>query len=241
MSKVSLAGNASGTGIFTIASPNSNTDRTQTLPDSSGTLINTGAIGVVTADMLASTLDLSSKTITLPPANAAMTRLASGSISSSTASLDINLSSFSSYTCFKVFIRNIQMVSDTQIWIDKMVSAGTIAGQWYGGATREGEGQIAQTEYNNLPHWYLLGNATQATVSAGQYNASFDITMMKTGTSEKWIGVANGVARSGVSTAAQNINTGALDINTTALWGIRFAGGANIATLSYAVYGVNMP
>lgn len=40
MSKVQLQGNASGTGIFTIASPNSNTDRTLTLPDSSGTLLN---------------------------------------------------------------------------------------------------------------------------------------------------------------------------------------------------------
>lgn len=41
MSKVSLAGNASGTGIFTIASPNSNTDRTLTLPDNTGTLLST--------------------------------------------------------------------------------------------------------------------------------------------------------------------------------------------------------
>lgn len=38
MSKVQLQGNASGTGIFTIASPNSNTDRTLTLPDAAGTL-----------------------------------------------------------------------------------------------------------------------------------------------------------------------------------------------------------
>lgn len=38
MSKVALSGNASGTGTFTIASPNSNTDRTLTLPDSSGTI-----------------------------------------------------------------------------------------------------------------------------------------------------------------------------------------------------------
>ena len=40
MSKVQLQGNASGTGIFTIASPNSNTDRTLTLPNSTGTLLN---------------------------------------------------------------------------------------------------------------------------------------------------------------------------------------------------------
>jgi hypothetical protein len=46
MSKVSLAGNASGTGIFTIASPNSNTDRTLTLPDQTGTLLSSSAQGI---------------------------------------------------------------------------------------------------------------------------------------------------------------------------------------------------
>jgi hypothetical protein len=39
MSKVAISGNASGTGVFTIASPNSNTDRTLNLPDNSGTLL----------------------------------------------------------------------------------------------------------------------------------------------------------------------------------------------------------
>lgn len=38
MSKVALSGNASGTGTFTIASPNSNVDRTLNLPDASGTV-----------------------------------------------------------------------------------------------------------------------------------------------------------------------------------------------------------
>jgi hypothetical protein len=41
MSLVKIQGNASGTGEFTIAAPNSNTNRTLTLPDSAGTLINT--------------------------------------------------------------------------------------------------------------------------------------------------------------------------------------------------------
>jgi hypothetical protein len=39
MSRVALAGNASGTGTFTIASPNSNSDRTLTLPDEAGTVL----------------------------------------------------------------------------------------------------------------------------------------------------------------------------------------------------------
>jgi hypothetical protein len=38
MSKVAIIGNASGTGVFTVASPNSNVDRVLTLPDVSGTV-----------------------------------------------------------------------------------------------------------------------------------------------------------------------------------------------------------
>jgi hypothetical protein len=47
MSKISLAPDASGTGIFTIASPNSNTNRTLTLPDNAGTIITSGTAGTV--------------------------------------------------------------------------------------------------------------------------------------------------------------------------------------------------
>jgi len=43
MSIVKVSGNASGTGTFEIAAPNSNTNRTLTLPDNTGTLISTGS------------------------------------------------------------------------------------------------------------------------------------------------------------------------------------------------------
>jgi hypothetical protein len=46
MSLVKVQGNASGTGIFTIASPNGNTDRTLTLPDNTGTILTTATPGV---------------------------------------------------------------------------------------------------------------------------------------------------------------------------------------------------
>jgi hypothetical protein len=39
MSKVAITGNASGTGTLTIAAPNTNTDRTLTLPDNTGTIL----------------------------------------------------------------------------------------------------------------------------------------------------------------------------------------------------------
>ena len=48
MSKVVIAGDTSGTGTFTISSPNSNTDRTLVLPDEAGT-------GLTTASSIAST------------------------------------------------------------------------------------------------------------------------------------------------------------------------------------------
>ena len=39
MSKVAITGNASGSGVLTIAAPNTNTDRTLTLPDEAGTVL----------------------------------------------------------------------------------------------------------------------------------------------------------------------------------------------------------
>lgn len=42
MSKISLEGNASGTGTFTVAAPNTNTNYTITLPQETGTLVTTG-------------------------------------------------------------------------------------------------------------------------------------------------------------------------------------------------------
>jgi len=55
MSKIALNSNASGTGVFTIASPNSDTDRTLTLPDESGTVLSSSS------DYLSSTSDIESQ------------------------------------------------------------------------------------------------------------------------------------------------------------------------------------
>lgn len=46
MSQVTISGNAGGTGIFTIASPATNTNRTLTLPDATGTIAVQGGAGV---------------------------------------------------------------------------------------------------------------------------------------------------------------------------------------------------
>lgn len=58
MSKIALTPNASGTGTLTIAAPNTNTDRTLTLPDAAGT------VGVVVEGSYTPTLTPASGSIT---------------------------------------------------------------------------------------------------------------------------------------------------------------------------------
>lgn len=50
MSKVKIKGDASGTGVFTVTAPATNTDRTITLPDSTGTVLTTAG-GTITGDL----------------------------------------------------------------------------------------------------------------------------------------------------------------------------------------------
>ena len=45
MAKVKIQGHATATGILTIAAPNTNSDRTITLPDATGTLLTTNGDG----------------------------------------------------------------------------------------------------------------------------------------------------------------------------------------------------
>lgn len=64
MSKVKIQGNASGTGVLTVTAPNTSTDRTITLPDSTGTLATTADVpSSITdnGDATAITIDSSEK------------------------------------------------------------------------------------------------------------------------------------------------------------------------------------
>lgn len=75
MSSVALQGNASGTGAFVIASPNSSSNRTLTLPDATDTLAG-----------IAATQTLTNKTLTSPTiTGAVVSTMASSVITSGTA------------------------------------------------------------------------------------------------------------------------------------------------------------
>jgi hypothetical protein len=64
MSLVKIQGNASGTGEFTIAAPNSNTNRTLTLPDATGTVVTDSATQTLTNKTLGSGLVAGASLIT---------------------------------------------------------------------------------------------------------------------------------------------------------------------------------
>ena len=53
MSLVKIQGNASGTGVFTIEAPNSDTNRTLSIPDVAGNLVTTGDTNSITNAMIA--------------------------------------------------------------------------------------------------------------------------------------------------------------------------------------------
>lgn len=66
MSNIVLQPNSSGTGSITIATPNTNTDRTLNIPDVAGNLVTTGDSATVTDAMMHASLNLSAKTLTMP-------------------------------------------------------------------------------------------------------------------------------------------------------------------------------
>jgi len=79
MSKIKIQGNADGTGTLTIAAPNTNTDRTLTLPDGAGEIL-TDATGLTSS----SSLNAANLTGALPAIDgSALTGLA-GAVESST-------------------------------------------------------------------------------------------------------------------------------------------------------------
>jgi hypothetical protein len=80
MSSIKLESNASGTGIFTIASPNSNTNRTLSIPDTTTTIVGTDATQTLTNKTLGSGLVMSVSTLTSGTAVVNPTSPASASI-----------------------------------------------------------------------------------------------------------------------------------------------------------------
>ena len=92
MSLVKVSGNASGTGTLTIAAPNTNSDRTLTLPDGTGTFTVNGVnSNIVSGTSVASTSGTSIDFTSLPSWVKRITVMLSGVSTSGTSSILIQL------------------------------------------------------------------------------------------------------------------------------------------------------
>jgi len=70
MSKITLSGNASGTGTLTIAAPNTDSDRTIDLPDAAGTVFVSGQALTATTGSFSSDVTLGSSVLATPSGSA---------------------------------------------------------------------------------------------------------------------------------------------------------------------------
>jgi hypothetical protein len=70
MSKIALSGNASGTGTLTIAAPNTDSDRTLTLPDATGIVFVSGQAVTATTGNFSGNVTLGSSVLATPTGSA---------------------------------------------------------------------------------------------------------------------------------------------------------------------------
>jgi hypothetical protein len=89
LSKISLTGNASGTGTLTIAAPNTDSDRTLTLPDNSGTVLTSATTTGFPAGSVLQVVQASTSTVVATTSATPADTGLSGSITPTSASSKI--------------------------------------------------------------------------------------------------------------------------------------------------------
>lgn len=141
MSQVSISGNASGTGVFTIAAPNSNSNYTLTLPAVTGTLavastVSSSALQPISASIATNAITVSASALSLDFRSTTLTSGTVTTVSGTPASLTIaSTDSFGLTTAY----------GSQRIIILAINNAGTIelaASALYGGVNLDESGVI---------------------------------------------------------------------------------------------------
>jgi hypothetical protein len=189
MSKIALTPNASGTGTFTFAAPNSNSDRTLTLPDASGTLARTADIPTVNPFTLGTAIASTSGTAIdftgIPSTAKRVTVMLSGvSFSGNPLSLLLRLGTsagFDTTSDYDTSASNISSAVATSSAIDSIFY---VTGLATFGATTIFSGAIVLSKVSGNT-WVLSGslvslNVTSATiVSSGRKALSADLDRVR--------------------------------------------------------------
>lgn len=132
MSRITLAPNASGTGTLTVAAPNTNTDRTLTLPDVTTTLVGTDASQTLTNKSIAS----SQLTGALPAIDgSALTGIVTGGMTllgtlATTSGTSVTLSglTLTSYKQLIAIFKNVSAGATTRISVSSLNITDAVTG-----------------------------------------------------------------------------------------------------------------
>ena len=112
MSKITLTPHASGTGTLNIAAPNTNSTRTLTLPDETGTIL-TSASSLASANLTGALPAISGAALTdLPIPASAVTLISTFTISTAVANVDITLPT-SGYTTLSLLVTGLRSDTDS--------------------------------------------------------------------------------------------------------------------------------
>ena len=118
MSKIKFSGDSGGTGVFTIASPNSSTDRTITLPDSTGTLVETGLASSATLSFVVDEDNMASDSATKVPTQQSVKAYVDASVGAENTLAEDNDVNITSAADGSMLLYD----TGTSMWIDNIMS-----------------------------------------------------------------------------------------------------------------------
>jgi len=172
MSKVAIIGNASGTGVFTVASPNSNVDRVLTLPDESGTVL-TGVSSLVAGNLTGSV-----PTSAMPAGSVIQVVQVYSTTQVSVSGIDVSIGLSKAIT---VQANSKVLVMSNYGWYND----GSGGGWSNAGTSRlfQGATALAHTEHNGTitgeaAAWQISCNYLTASLTAGTY--TFEVKHSRT-------------------------------------------------------------
>ncbi len=118
MSKIKLTGDSGGTGIFTIASPNSSTDRTITLPDDAGTIVTSAQASATSYSFFIDEDNMASDSATKVPSQQSVKAYVDAQIASENTLAEDNDVNITSAADGSLLLYD----TGTSMWIDNVMS-----------------------------------------------------------------------------------------------------------------------
>ena len=159
MSLVKISGNASGTGTFEIAAPNSNTDRTLTLPDASGTVV-VGASAVSAVGQIPFSTDGTSYTPT--------EKIVSGTVVASTSGASIDFTSIPSWVKRITVMFNGVSLSGTSTIQIQLGTSGGVQATGYNSNSTQLTNALAVSLIASTTG-FVINSASASAAHSGQY------------------------------------------------------------------------